>query len=65
MLIYKLFLPILNLIKHQQLVGTYENKYTIRYVVGSENKTLEAKDLQSFKERFIEYIKKHNLDILE
>ena len=52
------------LIKHYELVGTYENKYTIRYLLGSENKTLEAKDLQTFQDRFIAHIKDNNLDIL-
>lgn len=54
-----------NLIKKYDLIGVYENKYTIRYVLGSDNKTLEQKDLQTFKERFIKYIKDNSLDILE
>lgn len=54
-----------NLIKKYDLIGVYENKYTIRYVLGSDNKTLEQKDLQTFKERFIKYIKDNGLDILE
>ena len=54
-----------NLINSYYLLGTYKNKYTIRYVLGSNNKTLEQKDLQSFKERFIEHIKNNGLNIIE
>lgn len=53
------------LIQKYELVGVYENKYTIRYVLGSNNKTLEQKDLQNFKERFIEFIRNSGLDIIE
>lgn len=45
-----------NLIKKYSLIGVYKNKYTIRYVVGRNDKTLEQKELLSFKERFISYI---------
>lgn len=54
-----------NLIESFKLVSTYENKYTIKYVLGSDNKTLDAKDLQSFKERFIAHIKNNGLNIIE
>lgn len=54
-----------NLIKSYQLLGKYENKYTIRYILGSNTKTLEQKDLQTFKDRFIEHIKNNNLSIIE
>ena len=42
-----------------------ENKYTIRYVVGSSEKTLSQKELEQFKEKFIEHIKKNDLDIIQ
>ena len=37
------------LIERNELVSIYENKYTIKYVLGSPYKTLEQKDLQTFK----------------
>ena len=43
----------------------YENKYTIKYTLGSDHKTLEQKDLQTFKERFIKHIKDHGFNINE
>ena len=54
-----------NLIKSYSLISTYENKYTIRYTLGSNTKTLEQKDLSSFKDRFIEHIKNNDLAIVE
>lgn len=54
-----------NLILSHTLIGTYENKYTIRYTLGSNTKTLEQNDLQKFKTRFIEHIKNNNLSIIE
>lgn len=54
-----------NLIRSYELVGVYENKYTIRYIVGSDTKTLEQKDLQQFKERFMNHIKENGFGILE
>lgn len=54
-----------NLIKSYELLDIYENKYNIRYKLGSNNKTLEQKDLQTFKERFIAHIKDNNFDIME
>lgn len=53
------------LINSCSLVGIYENKYTIKYVLGSDTKTLEQKDLTTFKERFINHIKDNNLSIME
>ena len=53
------------LIKSYRLVEVYENKYLIRYTLGSDNKTLEQKELQTFKERFIKHIKDHGLNIIE
>ncbi len=49
------------LIKKYELVEVYNNKYTIRYVLGSDNKTLEQKDLQTFKDRFMDHIKNNNM----
>lgn len=54
-----------NLIQSYRLVDIYENKYTIKYVLGSDTKTLEQKDLQGFKERFIKHLKDNNLNIME
>ena len=54
-----------NLIQSCNLLGTYENKYTIRYIIGSDHKTLDQKDLSNFKERFIEHIKNNGLSIIE
>ena len=53
-----------NLIKEYRLMGVYENKYTIRYILGSDTKTLEQKDIETFKNRFMEHLDKHNLGIL-
>ncbi len=54
-----------NLIKKQELVSVYENKYMIRYTLGSDNKTLEQKDLQTFQIRFINHIKEQGFEIIE
>ena len=54
-----------NIGKEWYLLGIYKNKYTIRYVIGDDNKTLEQKDIQEFKEIFINHIKKNGLDIIE
>ena len=54
-----------NLIQSYNLLGTYENKYTIRYIIGSDHKTLDQKDLSNFKERFIEHIRNNGLSIIE
>lgn len=53
------------LIQKYNLVGTFENKYTIRYTLGSDTKTLEQRELQNFKDRFIAHIKSNGLDIIE
>ena len=37
----------------------------IRYTLGSDFKTLEQKDLQTFKDRFIKHIKDNGLKIIE
>ena len=53
------------LIRSYRLVEVYENKYMIRYTLGSDFKTLEQKDLQTFKDRFIKHIKDNGLKIIE
>jgi phenylalanyl-tRNA synthetase beta chain len=53
------------LIERNELVSIYENKYTIKYVLGSPYKTLEQKDLQTFKERFIAHLKENGYSINE
>lgn len=53
------------LIERNELVSIYENKYTIKYVLGSPYKTLEQKDLQTFKERFITHLKENGYSINE
>lgn len=40
-------------------------KVTIRYTVGSDEKTLTSEELEDFKQRFIEYIHNNNLTIIE
>lgn len=54
-----------NLIIKYELVSIYDNKYTIRYTLGSNNKTLEQNDLQKYKDRFIKYIQENNMLIME
>ena len=54
-----------SIIKNYRLIGVYEDKYTIRYTVGSDTKTLEQNDLAKFKDRMIDYIRENGLDILE
>ncbi len=54
-----------NLIDKCKLVSIYENKYTIKFTLVSYNKTLEQKDLQNFKDRFISHIKDNGLNIVE
>ena len=55
-------------VKEYRLVGTYKDKevkkYTMRYVLGSEEKTLETKEIDKFKEKFMEHIAKNGLEIL-
>lgn len=54
-----------NLIEKWQLIDIYENKYTIKFTLGSMTKTLEQKELQNFKDRFIAHIKQNGLNIIE
>lgn len=53
------------LIRKFYLVEVYENKYMIRYILGSDCKTLVQEDLQTFQEKFINHIKNNGLNILE
>ncbi len=57
------------IIKDQRLLDVYEDEYekkfTIRYIVGCNEKTLEGKELNDFKIKFIEHIRKNGLDIQE
>ena len=57
------------IIVSRKLVDIYENenekKISIRYVVGSHEKTLEGEELQSFKNEFIKFIKNNNINIIE
>lgn len=57
------------IINSYKLIGVYEDdkhkKYTISFVVGSNDKTLNQENLNKFKERFISHIKAHNLEIQE
>lgn len=52
-----------NLIKEWKLISIYENKYTIRYILGSNTKTLEQNDINKFKERFLSHINSKELSI--
>ena len=40
-------------------------KVTIRYTVGSFEKTLTSEELQNFKDEFIKFLKNHDLSIIE
>ncbi len=40
-------------------------KVTIKYTVGSMDKTLTSEELQNFKEEFIKFLKEYNLSIIE
>ena len=53
------------LIKNYKLVEVYANKYLVRYTLGSDRKTLEQIELQTFKEQFIKHIKENGLNIIE
>lgn len=57
------------IIKSRKLIDIYENKnekkVSIRYIVGSHEKTLDGEELKSFKESFIAYIKEKGLNIIE
>ncbi|MCI8394619.1 MAG: phenylalanine--tRNA ligase subunit beta [Bacilli bacterium] len=52
-----------------QLIDIYhdekEKKVTIRYTVGSEEKTLEGKELNDFKIKFMDHIRKNGFEIME
>ncbi len=57
------------LIKSYKLIDKYnsesEIRYTIRYTLVSEDKTLDQKDLDTFKEDFISYLKSNDLEIVK
>lgn len=58
-----------SIIQERKLIDTYEDekekKFTIRYIVGSEEKTLDGLELKKFKERFIAHIRLNQLEIIE
>ena len=53
----------------RKLVDIYENeeekKVSIRYIVGSNEKTLDGEELKSFKDSFIKHIRNNGLNIIE
>ena len=57
------------IIKSRSLYDEYiddkDKKYTIRYIVGLNDKTLEASDIQKFQDDFIKHIKKNDIRIVE
>lgn len=57
------------IIQNIALIGTYqdeyEKKFTIRYTVGCNDKTLDGKELNDFKEKFMNHIKTNGLEIME
>ena len=53
------------IIDKYELIDVYENKYTIKYVLGSMDKTLGQKDLHNFKDRFMAHIKDNGFQINE
>ena len=57
------------IIKEYNLVDKYlsdnDIRYTIRYTLVSDEKTLDQKDLDEFRENFISYLKENNLDIVK
>ena len=53
------------LINSYSLVSIYENKYTIRFNVGKQDRTLDTDDLTKFKDRFIVHVKDNGLNIIE
>lgn len=57
------------IIRNLSLIDTYqdsyEKKFTIRYTVGCDDKTLDGKELNDFKEKFINHIRKNGLEISE
>ena len=40
-------------------------KITVNFVVGASDHTLNSEELSNFKEKFISYVKAHNLNINE
>ncbi len=58
-----------NLIKDYALIDKYNSdkdiRYTIRYSLGSDEKTLEQKDLDEFRDNFINYLKDNELEIVQ
>lgn len=57
-----------DLIVNYKLIGIYEtnefNKYQIRILANSKEKTLDATDLSNIQTTFIQYIENNNLEIL-
>lgn len=57
------------IIKSRKLIDIYENesekKVSIRYIVGSHEKTLDGEELKDFKDAFINHIKSNGLNIIE
>ena len=57
------------IITNRKLIDIYleeeTKKITIRYIVGSKEKTLTSEELQNFKDEFINYLKKNELNIVE
>jgi len=57
------------IIKSRRLIDIYENdeekKVSIRYIVGSNEKTLDGEELKAFKDAFIAHIKSKGLNIIE
>ncbi len=56
-----------NLILNRELLDVYlglnNKKITIRYIVGSTEKTLNGKELQIFNDEFIEFLKENNMSV--
>lgn len=57
------------IIKCYELIDKYDSskdiRYTIRYHLSSQEKTLEQKDLDDFKDSFIKYLKDNDLEIVQ
>jgi phenylalanyl-tRNA synthetase beta chain len=49
----------------EEYKDVYEKRYTIRYIVGSLDRTLTNDDLAEFKQAFIKYIKDNKMGIVE
>ena len=52
-----------NLIQKWELLDVYQNKYTIRYILGSNQKTLEQKELENFQNRILHFFEENGLII--